>query len=105
MDRLAKVFFNNRLAGVLINDKGGYHFIYDLDYLAIGPPLSFNLPLQEMRFTSARLFSFFDNLVAEGWLKKIQCKAQKINENDRFGLLLENGRDLIGSVTIIQDKK
>ena len=105
MDRIAKVFFNNILAGVLIHDDKGYHFIYDRKYLAIGPPVSFHLPLQEESFSSTRLFPFFENLVAEGWLKKIQCNAQKINENDSFGLLLANGRDLVGSVTIIQDKK
>ncbi|MEA1967550.1 MAG: HipA N-terminal domain-containing protein [Thermodesulfobacteriota bacterium] len=105
MDRIGKVFFNNIMAGILINDNDGYHFIYDHKYLAIGPPLSFNLPLQEESFTSDRLFSFFDNLAAEGWLKKIQCKAQKINENDTFGLLLKNGRDLVGSVTIIEGQK
>ena len=105
MDRIAKVFFNNIMAGILAHDNKGYHFVYDRKYLAIGPPLSFLLPLQEKGFTSPNLFPFFDNLIAEGWLKTIQCKAQKINENDRYGLLLENGKDLVGAVTIIQDKK
>jgi serine/threonine-protein kinase HipA len=39
--------------------------------------------------------------VSEGWLRKLQSQEQKIDENDRFGLLLMNGRDLVGAVTIV----
>lgn len=46
--------------------------------------------------------NLLENLVAEGWLKKIQSQAQKIDENDSFGLLLENGKDLTGAVTILR---
>lgn len=46
--------------------------------------------------------NLLENLVAEGWLKKIQSQAQKIDENDSFGLLLENGKDLTGAVTILK---
>ena len=45
--------------------------------------------------------AFFENLVSEGWLRKLQSQEQKIDENDRFGLLLMNGRDLVGAVTIV----
>ena len=105
MDRIGIVYFNGVKAGILVSDKDGYSFTYDLKYLAVGPPLSFNLPLNETCYICTRLFSFFDNLVAEGWLKKIQCKTQKINENDKFALLLENGKDLIGAVTITDRNK
>ena len=43
---------------------------------------------------------FFENLVSEGWLRKLQSQQQKIDENDRFGLLLANGGDLVGAVTV-----
>ncbi len=103
MDRIGKVYFNKKFAGILRQAESGYTFTYDRPYIATGPPISFNFPLQEQSFKSSYLFSFFDNLASEGWLKKIQSKAQKIEENDKFGLILENGRDMVGAVTIIRD--
>ena len=100
MDRLANVFFNGRLAGVLAQHEGRYFFTYDPEYLSGGTPLSFHLPLQEAAFESEDLFPFFENLASEGWLRSIQAKSQKIDENDRLGLLMENGNDLVGAVTI-----
>ena len=29
-------------------------------------------------------------------------EAQKIDENDKFGLILENGKDMVGAVTILR---
>lgn len=100
MDRIANVYFDNRLAGSLTQIEDEYTFTYHTDYLAGGTPLSFNLPLQEDVFVSTQLFPFFENLVSEGWLRRLQSQQQKIDESDRFGLLLANGRDLIGAVHI-----
>lgn len=103
MDRIGKVYFNKKFAGILKQTKTGYYFTYDFLYMATGTPLSFNLPLQEQPFQSDRLFSFFDNLASEGWLKSLQSKVQKIDENDNFGLILENGKDMVGAVTIFRN--
>ncbi len=101
MDRIADVYYKHRLAGVLSETSDGFQFRYDAEYLAIGTPLSFNLPLQAEAYVSRALFPFFENLVSEGWLRKLQSQQQKIDENDRFGLLLLNGQDLVGAVTIV----
>lgn len=98
--RIAQVFYNQRLAGILTETPEGFQFIYDTDYLAGGTPIAFTFPLQESAFNSGRIPGFFENLVSEGWLRKLQSQEQKIDENDRFGLLLMNGRDLVGAVTI-----
>lgn len=98
--RIAQVFFNQRLAGISAETPEGFQFTYDADYLASGTPIAFNFPLQESAFSSDRLPGFFENLVSEGWLRKLQSQEQKIDANDRFGLLLMNGRDLVGAVTI-----
>ena len=100
MDRVANVFFNGRFAGVLAQHEDRYSFTYDSEYLAGGAPLSFHLPLQEATFKSGDLFPFFENLASEGWLRSIQARSQKIDENDRLGLLIDNGSDLVGAVTI-----
>jgi serine/threonine-protein kinase HipA len=99
-ERIALVFYNQRLAGRLTETNDGFEFTYDDDYLAGGTPIAFTFPLQEEPFKHTRLPGFFENLVSEGWLRKLQSQEQKIDENDRFGLLLMNGRDLVGAVTI-----
>ncbi|MFT5084970.1 MAG: serine/threonine-protein kinase HipA [Lentisphaeria bacterium] len=98
--RVAQVFYNGRLAGALSETPEGFLFAYHADYLAGGTPISFTFPLQDAPFQSRCLPGFFENLVSEGWLRKLQSREQKIDENDRFGLLLINGLDLIGAVTI-----
>ena len=99
--RQAQVFYNKRLAGLLTETPEGFQFTYDADYLAGGVPISFTLPLREAPFNSEYLPGLFENLVSEGWLRKLQAQEQKIDENDRFGLLLMNGRDLVGAVTVV----
>lgn len=104
MDRVGNVFYNDIYAGKLKYSEGMYSFKYDEKYLLKGIPLSFNLPLQKDIFESEILFAFFENLVSEGWLRHLQSQILKIDEKDKFGLLLVNGQDLVGAVTIIEDK-
>ncbi len=105
MDRKALIYYNGRLAGELTETAEGFEFTYDENYLAGGVPISFTFPLRETPFASKRLPGFFENLVSEGWLRRLQSQEQKIDENDRFGLLLMNGRDLVGAVTVIPKEK
>ena len=102
MDRVAEVYFEDRLAGVLTQTSDEFRFLYNSRYLAGGTPLSFNLPLREEAYVSQQLFPFFENLVSEGWLRKQQSQQQKVDESDRFGLLLLNGKDLVGAVTVVK---
>ncbi|MBU1344811.1 MAG: HipA N-terminal domain-containing protein [Proteobacteria bacterium] len=105
MDRVGRVFFNNFFAGILKQTDQGYMFTYDPDYLAFGTPLSFHLPLQKQAFKGKQLFPFFENLAAEGWLKNMQCTTQKIDKNDVLELILENGKDMAGAVTILKGQQ
>jgi len=99
--RKAHVYYEGRLAGTLTETGAAYRFVYDSNYLAGGIPVAYQLPLQEAPFNSDHLPGFFENLVSEGWLRQLQSQEQKIDESDRFGLLLANGRDLVGAVTVI----
>ncbi len=49
----------------------------------------------------ARVASFFDNLVAEGWFRNAQARALGIDPGNRFALLLGFGYDLAGAVSVI----
>ena len=66
-------------------------------------PVSLTLPLQESAYESKTMFSFFDGLIPEGWLLHIVSKNWKIDQKDRFGLLLVACRDCIGAVRIEED--
>lgn len=101
MARIAQVFYNKQLAGTLAETASGFQFSYAVNYLAGGTPIAFTFPLREAAYESEHLPGFFENLVAEGWLRQLQSQQQKIDENDRFGLLLMNGRDLVGAVTVV----
>lgn len=101
MGRVANIYYQGRLAGVLAEDNSNnFTFTYSDSYLAGGVPISFRLPLREEPYENEGLLPFFENLVSEGWLQKLQSQHQRIDEHDRFGLLLSNGKDLVGAVTV-----
>ncbi len=101
MSRIAQVLYDGQTAGELRElDQGGFEFSYDSDYLISGTPLAYRLPLQKEPFVATELFAFFENLVAEGWMREVQSVAENLDKNDAFELLLRNGKDLVGSVTV-----
>ena len=99
-----KVYLNDNYVGQLREDPGGRCvFTYDEDYLGAETPLAIahTLPVGEARHVSERgLHPFFDNLVAEGWLRKAQARALGVDPEKRFALLLGFGHDLAGAVSV-----
>jgi len=101
------VYYKDVYAGRLEEQPGGRCvFTYDTSYLKYkNPAISYGLPLQSKPNICERgLHPFFDNLVAEGWLKNAQAKALRKNPNNRFALLLGFGYDLAGAVSVIDPK-
>lgn len=99
-----KVYNNNIYAGELRQEPGGRCvFTYDATYLeAKQPPVAYTLPLQSAPHVCEQgLHPFFDNLVAEGWLRNAQARALKIDPSNRFALLLAFGHDCAGAVSLI----
>jgi serine/threonine-protein kinase HipA len=100
-----KVYYNNDLfAGELQQSPGGRCvFTYDPAYLEAGrPAIAFTLPLRGEPYISEQgLHPFFDNLVAEGWLRDAQARALKVDPSNRFALLLAFGHDCAGAVSVI----
>jgi serine/threonine-protein kinase HipA len=99
----AAIYVEHQRAGELSKSESGYTFVYSPEYLrSLHPrPVSFSLPLREAPYQSPRLFSYFDGLLPEGWLLEVTARASKIDENDKFGLLLHTGRDPIGVVSVL----
>ena len=88
-----QVYYQDRYAGVLRQEPGGRcMFCYDDAYVeGGGPAIAHTLPLQAAPHLSrSGLHPFFDNLVAEGWLRSAQARAIGVREDDSFALLLEH---------------
>ncbi len=100
--RTAFVYVRDTFAGTLRETDEGYVFSYDLQYLSDpdAPAVSLTLPRQDTPFSSKTLFAFFDGLIPEGWLLNLVSHNWKINQRDRFGLLLVACKDCIGAVSI-----
>lgn len=99
--RIAYVYVRNIFAGILSETDFGYSFVYDDEYLKkYSSPVSLTLPLREEEYVSKTLFSFFDGLIPEGWLLNIVSENWKLNQDDRFGLLLVACKDPIGNVSV-----
>ena len=105
--RKGYVYIQNRFAGILAETDEGYSFTYDKEYLKKKDALavSLTLPLQEEAYEASILFPFFDGLIPEGWLLGVVSRNWKINQNDRFGLLLVACKDCIGDVCIRGEAK
>jgi len=102
--RTAQIFVRDKLAGLLRETDEGYSFAYDTDYLSSDnpSPVSLTLPLTDKPYVSKTLFAFFDGLIPEGWLLDVVVHNWKLNEKDRFGILLAACKDPIGNVSVME---
>ena len=85
-----KVTLHDQFAGIIKQEAGGgSSFTYDAAYMeAKQPPIAHTLPLQAASHYSPHgLPPYFDNLVAEGWLKNAQARALNVSPENRFALL------------------
>ena len=103
--RALDIYNHGVKSGLLTEDVigKGYRFSYNRDYVADGRygAISKTLPVSESEYYSDTLFPFFANLLPEGMNRSVVCRANKIDEDDDFGLLCAfSGIDFIGSVTV-----
>jgi serine/threonine-protein kinase HipA len=105
MNRKATVLFKGQSAGVLEENASGYRFQYLPEYLANAQAqaVSYTLPLKPEAYQSSTLFAFFDGLIPEGWLLDLAIESWKVNERDRFGLLLACCLNCIGAVSVVAE--
>lgn len=99
-----KIYYDDLFAGELRQEPGGRCvFTYNPAYLEAGhPSIAFTLPRQAPPHVCEQgLHPFFDNLVAEGWLRNAQARALGVSLDDRFALLLAYGHDCAGAVKVI----
>ena len=101
------VLANGQVAGTISEyvdlQTEKFVFEYAPSYLENGSPIGYHYPLNNEPYISDHLPTFFSNLVSEGWLLRQQSKNMNISKDDFFGLLLANGRDLIGAISVIPE--
>ncbi len=99
----ARVYYKDRLAGILTESDAGYEFRYLPEYLTseAAKAISLTFPLREEAYTSNVLFPFFDGLIPEGWLLDVALRNTNISILDRMSLLLTCCKDCIGAVSVI----
>ena len=101
-DKLSKaiVFFRDKTAGILEKTGDGYVFTYDEEYVKNNPSISASLPKEKIVHKSGHLFPFFSGLLPEGWYLHVVSKTLKIDEADKFSILLATCSDTAGAVII-----
>ena len=105
-NRKAYIYVRNDFAGILKETDEGYSFVYDEEYLNNPSSSSISLTLQKQKeeFFSKTLFAFFDGLIPEGWLLDILVSNWKLDQRDRFGILLVACNDCIGNVSVRRER-
>lgn len=104
--RIGFVYCNDKLAGTITEHSGQagyeYEFRYDAPYLQSGlAKIGANLPLTDAPLRKNHLPAFFTNLMSEGWVKRHQAQRARLDVDDKFGLLLAHGEELIGPIKIL----
>lgn len=102
--RLAKILYKGKEAGILEqHNDGSFSFRYLDTWLAepANPSISLTLPRSQTEYHSAYLFPFFYNMLPEGTNRQIVCKANRLDSDDYFGILMTTARyDTVGAVTV-----
>jgi serine/threonine-protein kinase HipA len=100
--RQAEVLFHGEAAGRLQEVSGGFRFSYHPEWVrGSGPAVSASLPVRVAPYESLQLFPFFQGLLSEGELRRVQMRRARLDESDAFGLLLATCReDAAGAVTV-----
>lgn len=98
MARKIAVWLYNQPVGALSEEEVGFAFSYLTHYR--GRAISLSMPVRSEPYLSEELHPFFKGLAPEGWLRKRYSEIQKIDDKDLFGLLMQNGNDLLGAVVL-----
>lgn len=107
-NRVGYVYCNDTLAGTIaeysIPAGYEYEFRYDAAYLQSGlAQIGINLPLTDVPLRRNHLPAFFTNLMSEGWVKRHQAQRARLDIEDKFGLLLAHGAELIGPLKVLPE--
>lgn len=92
-------------AGILEEIEPGkkYRFTYFEKYS--GPSVALTMPVDEKKFVFDRFPPFFDGLLPEGLLLEGLLRQRKIDKHDYLSQLIAVGNELVGAVTVQENKE
>ncbi len=98
--RIAKVFFQDTLAGQFAESDDAQRFTFDYEKNYTGPPISLTMPVRAASYEFDGFPPFFDGLLPEGFQLEALLRGKKLDRADKFRQLLEVGADTVGAVTV-----
>lgn len=100
--RCACVYYNDILAGYLLQNGRGFAFLYDSAYVeSHNPSIALDMPKKNRLFRSPYLFPYFQGLLPEGANKAFYCERLGISPADKFAMLVELANyETIGAITV-----
>ena len=103
--RKAEVSMHGLPAGYLEEIEPGkkYRFAYFEKYS--GPSVALTMPVDEKEFVFDRFPPFFDGLLPEGLLLEGLLRQRKIDKHDYLSQLIAVGNELVGAVTVQENKE
>jgi len=75
-----------------------YRFIYLENYE--GPPVSLEMPYNQLIYDYDKFPPFFERLLPEGIMLEGLLRQTKLDRNDLMGQIITVGEDLVGSVKV-----
>jgi serine/threonine-protein kinase HipA len=91
--RKAKVFVNNREAGMLIEIQFGGKYLFEYMEGYSGMPVSLTLPVSDKVYELSAFPPFFEGLLPEGYQLEGLLKYGKVDRNDLFAQLAGLSRE------------
>jgi serine/threonine-protein kinase HipA len=98
--RKAKVFVNDREAGILIEIKFGDKYVFKYRDGYSGMPVSLTMPVSDKGYEYSAFPPFFEGLLPEGYQLEGLIKFGKVDRNDHFAQLVAVGDDMVGNITV-----
>ncbi len=98
--RKAKVFVNDREAGILTEIKFGGKYLFEYRGGYSGLPVSVTMPLSDKVWEFSSFPPFFEGLLPEGFQLEGLLKFGKVDRNDLFAQLMAVGNDMVGNITV-----
>ena len=101
--RRAQVYLAGQLAGWL-EEHGASRFLFHYRKGYSGPPVSLSMPVSRRDHPFDRFPPFFEGLLPEGEMLEGLLRQRKLDREDMFGQLLAVGEEVVGAVTVVEDR-
>lgn len=102
--RKAKVFVQDEYAGDLFELEKNRKYRFTYDYKYTGLPVSLTMPRDVQIYEFDAFPPYFEGVLPEGFLLDSLLRKRKIDRDDPFSQLVIVGQDLVGAVTVEEEK-